>query len=42
MDIFAQLIVSGIAVGGVYALIALGFVLIYKATSVINFATGEL
>jgi branched-chain amino acid transport system permease protein len=41
MDIFAQLIVSGIAVGGVYALIALGFVLIYKATSVINFATGE-
>ncbi len=42
MDIFLQLIVSGIAVGGVYALVALGFVLIYKATSVINFATGEL
>ncbi len=41
MDILAQLIVSGIAVGGVYALIALGFVLIYKATSIINFATGE-
>ena len=41
MDIFAQLVVSGIAVGGVYALIALGFVLIYKATSIINFATGE-
>ena len=41
MDIFLQLMVSGIAVGGVYALIALGFVLIYKATSVINFATGE-
>jgi len=41
MDIFIQLIVSGIAAGGVYALIALGFVLIYKATSVINFATGE-
>ena len=41
MDIFLQLIVSGIAVGGVYALIALGFVLIYKATSIINFATGE-
>jgi branched-chain amino acid transport system permease protein len=42
VDIFLQLIVSGIAVGGVYALVALGFVLIYKATSVINFATGEL
>ncbi len=41
MDIFLQLIVNGIAVGGVYALIALGFVLIYKATSIINFATGE-
>ena len=41
MDILLQLIISGIAVGGVYALIALGFVLIYKATSIINFATGE-
>ncbi len=41
MDILGQLIVSGIAVGGIYALIALGFVLIYKATSIINFATGE-
>ena len=41
MDIFFQLVVSGFAVGGVYALIALGFVLIYKATSIINFATGE-
>lgn len=41
MDILIQLIVSGIAAGGVYALIALGFVLIYKATSIINFATGE-
>ena len=42
MDIFLQLIVSGVAVGGVYALIALGFVIIYKATSIINFATGEI
>ncbi len=33
--------VSGVAVGGIYALIALGFVLIYKATSILNFATGE-
>lgn len=41
MDILSQLLVSGIAVGGVYALIALGFVIIYKATSIINFATGE-
>jgi len=41
MTEFLQLIVSGVAVGGVYALIALGFVLIFKATSIINFATGE-
>jgi branched-chain amino acid transport system permease protein len=41
MNIFLILLTSGIAVGGIYALIALGFVLIYKATSIINFATGE-
>ncbi|MGQ9655752.1 MAG: ABC transporter permease subunit [Thermodesulfobacteriota bacterium] len=37
-----QQVVSGIALGGIYALIALGFVLIYKATRVINFAQGDL
>jgi branched-chain amino acid transport system permease protein len=41
MDIIPQILVSGLAVGGVYGLIALGFVLIYKATSVLNLATGE-
>ncbi len=41
MDYFLQLVVNGIVTGGVYSLIALGFVLIYKATSIINFATGE-
>ena len=40
MNILVQIIVTGIATGGVYGLIALGFVLIYKATSIINFATG--
>ena len=39
---FLQTIISGIAMGCVYALVALGFVLIYKATEVINFAQGEL
>jgi len=38
---FWQLVFSGLALGCVYALIALGFVLIYKATEVINFAQGE-
>ena len=41
MIYFLELMANGIAVGGVYALIALGFVVIYKATSIINFATGE-
>jgi len=41
MDILLQVIVTGIAVGGVYGLIALGYVLIYKATSILNLATGS-
>jgi branched-chain amino acid transport system permease protein len=41
LDIIAQILVSGLATGGVYGLIALGFVLIYKATSVLNLAMGE-
>ena len=37
-----QQIISGLAVGCVYGLIALGFVLIFKTTEVINFAQGEI
>ena len=37
-----QLIISGAAIGCIYALIALGFVLIYKATETVNFAQGDL
>jgi len=40
VDIFLQIIVTGIATGGVYGLIALGFVLIFKATGILNLATG--
>ncbi|MGD9320478.1 MAG: branched-chain amino acid ABC transporter permease [Desulfobacteraceae bacterium] len=39
---FVQLVASGIAVGCLYALIALGFVLILKATDILNFAQGEV
>ena len=42
MEILVQATSSGIALGCVYALVALGFVLIYKATEAINFAQGEL
>ncbi len=41
MDIFWQLLVIGLAVGSVYGLVALGFVLIYKSSDAINFAQGE-
>jgi len=37
-----QLVVSGLALGAIYALIALGFVVIYRASGVLNFAQGEL
>jgi branched-chain amino acid transport system permease protein len=40
MGIFIQMLVTGIATGGVYGLIALGFVLIFKATGILNLATG--
>lgn len=36
-----QYIIYGITVGGIYALVALGFTIIYNATDVINFAQGE-
>lgn len=39
---FVQLVLSGIAQGCIYGLIALGFVLIYKATETVSFAQGEL
>lgn len=42
MDRFIQLVLSGIANGAIFALVALGFVLIYKSSDVINFAQGEL
>ena len=42
MDKFIQLTLSGIADGAILALVALGFVLIFKSSDVINFAQGEL
>lgn len=42
MDFFLLLLVNGLVVGSVYALVALGFVLIYKSSDVLNLAQGEL
>jgi branched-chain amino acid transport system permease protein len=38
---FLQLVFSGLTVGAVYSLVALGFTLVYNASDVINFAQGE-
>jgi branched-chain amino acid transport system permease protein len=37
-----QLVISGLVIGSIYSAVALGFVIIYKATRVVNFAQGEL
>ena len=39
---FLQLLINGLGKGAVYALLALGFVVIFKATEVVNFAHGSL
>lgn len=38
----ANALTSGIALGGIYAMLALGFVIIFKATQVVNFAHGAI
>ena len=42
LDTVLQLVLNGLAVGCIYGLVALGFVLIYKATELVNFAQGDL
>src|SRR5437868_14246069 len=41
MPEFFQFLVSGLTIGAVYALVALGFTLVYNASDVVNFAQGE-
>ena len=40
-DQFLQLVLSGISVGAIYAVVGLGFMIIYSVTRVVNFAQGE-
>ena len=42
MELFLMTITTGIMVGGIYALVALGWVLIYKCSGVLNLAMGEM
>jgi branched-chain amino acid transport system permease protein len=41
MELLLQLLINGLAVGSIYGLVALGFVVIYKSSGVLNFAQGE-
>ncbi len=41
VSLLPQLILTGLTVGSIYALVALGFVLIYNVTGILNFAQGE-
>ena len=42
MNFFIQLLINGISIGFLYGLSAMGFVMIFKSSSVLNFAHGEL
>ena len=42
MELFLMTLTTGVMVGGIYALVALGWVLIYKCSGVLNLAMGEL
>lgn len=42
MQLFAMLVISGAMNGAIYGLVALGFVLIYKSSAVLNFAQGYM
>ena len=41
MEFLLQLVINGLVVGCIYSLVALGFVIIYKSTGILNFAQGE-
>lgn len=42
MEVFLQLVISGLVNGSIYGLVAVGFVLIYKCSGVLNFAQGNM
>ncbi|HEY3321927.1 MAG TPA: branched-chain amino acid ABC transporter permease [Planctomycetota bacterium] len=41
LDVFAQYLITGVCVGCIYAIVAIGFNIIYNTTGIINFAQGE-
>jgi branched-chain amino acid transport system permease protein len=41
MEFFLQLVLNGLVIGSIYALVGMGFVIIYKSSSILNVAQGE-
>lgn len=42
MDIFIQQVINGLVLGSVYAIIALGYTMVYGILGIINFAHGDV
>ena len=42
MNEFLQQLINGLAVGGIYALVALGYTMVYGVLKLINFAHGDI
>jgi branched-chain amino acid transport system permease protein len=42
MSYFLELVLSGLAIGAIYGLMAMGFAVVYKSTGIVNFAQGEI
>ncbi|MEY3183641.1 MAG: hypothetical protein RLZZ613_329, partial [Pseudomonadota bacterium] len=42
MDIFLQQVINGLVLGSMYALVALGYTMVYGIVNLINFAHGEV
>ena len=42
MDIFLQQLINGLTIGSLYALVALGYTMVYGVMKLINFAHGDL
>jgi branched-chain amino acid transport system permease protein len=42
VELLSQVLISGVTLGSLYALVGLGFAVIYRATKVVNFAQGEM
>ena len=42
MDLFLQQLINGLSLGGIYALVALGYTMVYGIIELINFAHGDV